>query len=405
MQNYLVALNELYQTVQKLEQEQTEKNLAEANQFTYFQFLSTSEVGLSSLLRFLLDPKENHGQKDAFLQSFLRRLGLENFINYDQIYIKAEKRLYSNRRHDIFIRAKKDNKIVWSLSIENKLRWADDQITQVKDYLAELAQDCSNYCLLYLTPNGKLPSEKSISLVEWQEAEKQNQVKAISATFISQWLDSVSIQATEVSLFVRQFKKFIQSEILEMTESNHILANEITANSNYVRLSLDIISAQQSIYQKLLEKLINDLTQKSKEIFRHVNSWEIRTESDFNRQWFSPIEFISPDHKFSLKMQFEQSGLRNAFWGISFLEDPQNIPDTVYKVKQHLEKLPEKYSKALNLDGWWLYWERFDDDLKNWNNQTWAKIPNGILAEEIWNTLMPLAKELVKLDDMIVHQA
>ena len=92
----------------------------------------TNEIGLSKILAFLLDPTETHGQGDLFLNSFLKYIGKNNFLAYDSIQVSVEKKTNKNRRHDIFIEGFLNNKPRWIISIENKLRFASDQIDLLK---------------------------------------------------------------------------------------------------------------------------------------------------------------------------------------------------------------------------------------------------------------------------------
>lgn len=43
------------------------------------------------------------------------------------------------------------------------------------------------------------------------------------------------------------------------------------------------------------------------------------------------------------------------------------------------------------------YWQYFNSN-RNWDSETWAKIPSGQLADEIWQEIEPMLKEVVELE-------
>ena len=127
--------NELeQQRVQSLRAE-----LQDANRFNPLRFLKTDETGISDILAFLLNPEETHGQRDLFLNSFLKAIGRSDFLAYDKVEVVCEKMLQdSMRRHDIWLSGSLKGKRKWVVSIENKLRGAGDQNEQIADYWQDL---------------------------------------------------------------------------------------------------------------------------------------------------------------------------------------------------------------------------------------------------------------------------
>lgn len=126
--------------------------------FGVFQFIDTSEEGISRVLAWLLDPKADHAQGERFLKAFHRWLD----IGWDDIpcgstVVQTEAPVslpFSTRRIDVLVSSPER-----VIAIENKLN-APDQPNQVADYLSFLARGTApKYCLLYLSPDGREPSK------------------------------------------------------------------------------------------------------------------------------------------------------------------------------------------------------------------------------------------------------
>ena len=79
-----------------------------------------------------------------------------------------------DRRIDLYIQFK--DRII---AVENKI-WADDQNNQLLDYSEHLAKRQDNFLLLYLTPYGTNPSEKSIDKESLANLEEKKNFKTIS---------------------------------------------------------------------------------------------------------------------------------------------------------------------------------------------------------------------------------
>lgn len=44
-----------------------------------------------------------------------------------------------------------------------------------------------------------------------------------------------------------------------------------------------------------------------------------------------------------------------------------------------------------------MYWQYFTDSLKNWEGDTWVKIPSGQLANETWQEIESLCQAVTQL--------
>lgn len=133
-----------------------------ATKLNVLHLLPPGENGMSTLLRELLDPNGSHGQGDRFLLRFLEMIGLPRPSTPRAASVATEHYTRhgpaKGRWIDLLIRY--DG---YAIGIENKL-WAGDQQNQVRDYLEDVRrQGPDGAWLIYLTPDGRFPSEWSLS--------------------------------------------------------------------------------------------------------------------------------------------------------------------------------------------------------------------------------------------------
>jgi hypothetical protein len=142
--------------------------------------LSSSENHYSLFIAELLNPKGSHGQGDLYFRLFINQLGLtsdfkniEVITEHDAGYVSTD---YSKGgRIDIYIKSTPQNII-----IENKI-YAGDQPNQLYRYHSY----DPNAELLYLTLDGKVPSEESLGNLN------KEQIKLLSyQTDIVNWLNA-----------------------------------------------------------------------------------------------------------------------------------------------------------------------------------------------------------------------
>ncbi len=238
-----------------------EYNRQLALDFNIFQFFKVGENKVSEVLAYFLDVNQNHGQGNVFLKEFVNTFYKEN-VDISQYQNICEKTITENRRIDIYIQLKDI-----TIAVENKL-WADDLENQLLDYSNFLEKDSNgNYILLYLTPYGNDPSEKSISKEKKEELINENKLKIVSycediLSIINKWL--IVCEADNVVYFLREFKKYLETTFLGKNTLN--MSNELRAiikeNHNsvkqlvneYNRMRRENISKLNSIGKKLENK-------------------------------------------------------------------------------------------------------------------------------------------------------
>ena len=155
------------------------------------------------------------------------------FLAYDGIKVSVEKKTNENRRHDIFIEGFLNNTRRWIISIENKLRFASDQIEQLKDYRVDLeSKNVAEYCLIYLPVFPNNPSENSISKDEWSNLISQKKAIVLSANDLIKWLDNTLIISPAINQFCQYFKKFLSEELMSNKETNCDLVKYLIDEDN-----------------------------------------------------------------------------------------------------------------------------------------------------------------------------
>lgn len=136
-----------------------------AQRFNVFDYIRTDELGLSRVIADLLDPHGNHGQGSLFLRlipAVGELIGAERLPDEDEISVELERGTPTQRRIDVSVEMRIDGQR-YCLAIENK-PYTGDQKDQVKDYLEFLSDEYGeNFILVYLSPKGDGPSEKSIT--------------------------------------------------------------------------------------------------------------------------------------------------------------------------------------------------------------------------------------------------
>lgn len=383
----LISINQVIENF-RLQREKTE--LYDSNRFNPFQFMRTDEMGLSKILAFLLDPKGAHGQGDLFLNSFLKYIGKHNFLAYDNIQVCVEKATSENRRHDIFIEGFLNHRRHWIVSIENKLRFATDQEEQLKDYRDDLEGYREvEYCLIYLPVFKEPPSENSILKNEWEALISAKKAILLSAKDLLDWLDNTLIIAPAVKQFSQDFKKFLSEELMGNTEINDDLVNYLMKNENNDALysALSVIDSKEQLYENLIERLVEQLQERFAHDYKKLK----------NYGW--KCNFYGEVTGKDCGIYFDAEDI---YWGVGAELGGYNLSEGYYGVYCHKDKYPKLYDllneifddldiKArFNKNKIWVMWKYFDGNLRNWDAEILRKIPNGELAEQIFDLCKPL---------------
>ena len=197
-----------------------------ASDFNLVSILALEEKTISRLIGLLLEPDGVHGQGNVFLKKFaetlrkcLKEIGIENPMeNVGEIgnaKVETEHSTDKGRRVDILIDLPN-----FVIGIENKI-WAGDQKDQLKDYGEYLANKGKDYLLIFLTCDGREPSEWSIPKDERIELERDGRLIALSyGQLLLPWLKEClkECEADKVRWFIRDFISWIEENCREVSD-------------------------------------------------------------------------------------------------------------------------------------------------------------------------------------------
>lgn len=186
--------------------------------FNVFKVIRPKEPRLSEIIADLLDPDGPHGQRRRFLDAFLRRI-VKQPIDLDSLLKQRPRSVTCERRTDyiessqrrIDIHVEFENK-VFGLGIENK-PWTGDLERQLEDYIDDLEKRYGDkFCLVYLTPEGRNPSEKSIEASRRKKLKKESKLICFSyRDDILKWIEECYrlCESDKFRWFLRDFMDYI----------------------------------------------------------------------------------------------------------------------------------------------------------------------------------------------------
>lgn len=250
--------------------------------YNFFSFLGLShdECVFSMMIANLLKVNAAHGFGTVFLESFIKKLSIETIpanLNFSKSKVTVEKDIGPRKdsekeggRIDIFIEIPDENEQYWAFIIENKI-YAEDQNLQLIRYknYANKVYPNRNF-IVYLTLNGKDPSEES-SDIKYKELEKhpekQYWIQISYKDFIKEWLENCielignqnSRVLENVKQFLGQIKKLTGQDIGKMEEKEII---DLLAKDDNFAVARIIHQKYEKAKQKLATDLINSIKDK-----------------------------------------------------------------------------------------------------------------------------------------------
>ena len=141
-----------------------------APRFNVLDLLEPKELDLSRIIANLLEPKGRHGQGALFLRCLLDKLQFD-FDGDDEALRHSRVTIESTNEDQSRLDIKVEIDPRHCLAIENK-PWAEDQPNQVRDYLKAL-EKYESHLLIYLSGNGKGPSEASLGKADRERLAEQ----------------------------------------------------------------------------------------------------------------------------------------------------------------------------------------------------------------------------------------
>jgi len=351
------------QITELLEKVRTLKEKSDSNpdvileKYNFFSFLGLSydECVFSMMIANLLKVNAAHGFGTVFLESFIKKLSIKTIpanLNFSKSKVTVEKDIGPRNdsekeggRIDIFIEIPDENEQYWAFIIENKI-YAEDQNSQLKRYknYANKVYPNRNF-IVYLTLNGKDPSEES-SNIKYKELEehpeKQYWIQISYKDFIKEWLEdciktigeSNSRVKENVKQFLGQIKKLTGQDIGKMEEKEII---DLLAKDDNFAVARIIYQKYEKAKQKLAKNLFNSIKDKvAKEYPYLVLTAETKISDknchiDYSYEKWTDVR---------LSFQFEKNDF--GLFKCLILGDSKDSEIKDKQIKYFLEQLPDK---------------------------------------------------------------
>ena len=377
------------------------KKLRGNNDYNLFLSLLdiNDEVRLHSrFIHSLLDPNSSHYQKELFLELFIKACGLEDF-GLDLQNAKVYKE-YENI--DIYITDGAKHII-----LENKIN-AGDQEAQIKRYIKTVQKENSGeaeICVLFLSPQGREPSDYSLSglKIEGDKILERNgdevaKFKAISYDKeIMAWLGLCLDEAgnlANLAAVISQYKNVIEKiygeykgvqmdekKISEIILENYDLVDEIR-NKYFDMANKEKLGTFMKNVKKELEKRLSQ-------------EWCVEIKKADASRCFAPIFFYKHswgnDRVLTFALEFDNRNFLNPYIGLAY--------DTKRIKKEYVDNI-----KIESLSNEWKVGERFAR-YKMLNKAQFLReiIINKYTEAERAEEFVKMKNELEELADKIIE--
>ena len=343
-----------------------------APNFNSFDFWWIDENKVSSIISFFLNPNETHEHGDIYLRHFLQKFELDffQFSENDKVNVQCEYSTDKGRRIDIVINKNNFEQVI---AIENKIYIGTaDQQNQITDYLDFLARKTkNNYCLIYLSPQGKEISNLSISTEERENSLNNNKLKVLS--YEEQMIECLNefgnlTQNNRVKSFLKDFEKKLRKMYMgeKNINSQQVIIDLIKESEKNIEISFLVSNSLQEIKRQLKDKFLNQVQEIGQELNLEVDGLKLRPS-----KWT----------KNRIIFNYESGGL---LYGLIRIEPDEN--KTRFPEIDNL--LENEIRERFNVSPWWSMWQFFYRNIEN-NDQFWIDIKSGKAKER--------AKDFVKL--------
>lgn len=334
------------------------RRLAEstAPEFSVFDFVRTDEMGLSTCLAALLDPKGAHGQGSTYLRQFLEILDAEEHDGWcddlNSATVLTEAPANDLRRLDIHVRLSGGR----AIAIENK-PWAGDQNLQLSDYASFLERTSreGGWKLVYLSD--RPPSDRSIKRDRFTELIETGRLKLVSFHVLAGWL-ARCLRLTKpinVRSFLEQMEQFIRQRMcgeVDMSESETV--KEIVLGSQgTLRAAILIGKTLHSVKRHLLEHCLRSPFEKAMHDIGLTPVWDhslldMRIYTGFGTRFAREAGGY-------LRFEFERAGLNGLFWGIRRTQKLENGTPDHPAASALYETMAQAFGRGGSSDYWFWY--------------------------------------------------
>ena len=384
-----------------------------AEQFNILDYLRDDELGLSRIIADLLNPKARHGQGTLFLQTLLSLEGLKNTrhwpgLDRNQISVVVERKITANRRIDISVHIGGTDGQTYCLAIENK-PYAGDQGNQVKDYLDYLERKyCDRFLLIYLSPTGEGPSERSIHRKElaakWKDrftimpyrGGQEDQAEKSGAFRIphslSDWLGECrkNCEVDRLRWFLRDAEIFCQrtfgGQAVTIDSERKATFDFVLSDLSNLKTALTVSESwpdvRDHVCGKFLKRLCSQIETAVKEhekLKEFVGGMQVghtykgergRSSIRLYRDCWARDEVEPSDlnQRTSIRLQTGAKGPNGWYIGVA---SPMSVYEMANGDKERRQRLVRELKSELGRgqeESWWPWWEWVDEDKRNWNS-------------------------------------
>jgi hypothetical protein len=363
--------------------------------FNCFDYISPDELQLSEIIVDLLNPKGKHSQGAYFLDAFLSRIGLTDWVGLNLLEINTEVTTFNNRRLDIELKW-----IDRRLVIENKPR-AEDQENQIHDYIQDLLKaNLKEWHIIYLSGSGNSPSSKSISEKELMERKNNGNISIESyENLIISWINDCRscCESERFRWFLGEFKSYILAEFKgehDMQERQSV-KEQVLKSEDTIKAAIEISFALQDVKVSLLsqlEKQLRELVLKA--------GWTLDWDIQYGQRWsgFRIFFFPKDEQYYLLNFQFEKLSLRDLVFGVSKIDDKIADKPAIFEL---MEKTKFGFARAKQ-HSWWPWFALVNEEIRDWDNnsQPWIKIKDGTLATDIMK-IVQICYDLFKKENKL----
>ena len=391
-----------------------------AYRFNVFEYLRTDELGLSRIISDLLDPEAKHGQGHLFLQALLQLLGVNSGgpdTGLMGTRVTVERVIKEQRRIDIVVEMPADDGR-YCLAIENK-PYADDQKSQVVDYLEYLASEYDNrFLLIYLSPDGEGPTEWSLPRTDLERWHGRLVVMPYHGQAIGQETRDDDNLADELDDFrttcslacwlamcrkqcqVERLRWFLKdAEIFcRRTFGVHAMAtdSEVRAVNEYLLSNRDHLKTAQVVYEswpaikelvcrQFLQHLCSRVEREvKKKLSKFANDIHVDCEYGGEARWSNHLwiyrhcwkQYKTEESEWSVStskrrttihMEADSRGPNGWFLGVRSATQESKMVDEDRKRRLRLDAAIKEAVAHGRRSDHWVLWNWIDDEKRDWN--------------------------------------
>ncbi|MEI0490180.1 PD-(D/E)XK nuclease family protein [Brachyspira pulli] len=312
-----------------------------------------------------------------------RKFAEKYISNIDNTHISVfNEYAISSGRLDLFIK-----NASFQLIIENKIN-ADEQEAQLERYYKELSKNQENTFIIYLTIDGKEPSEKSLSPCMKDKLLKENRLICLSHENIGDFINNDIIEKFPAltnkkyqSLYsaliqIRDNEYFISNINREKNMSKEIIKNHLEKNEDFKKeMDLNKIDKYAILFDAVSEEIYNKKLDFYKQLVAKLKEKYTNIETTDNNENTYHIVFkdVCNCKYFHLYIKYsfsDKKRIREDVGVYHYCEDKDN--DKMYKILQN-------HCDGAWHDGEYVYYFGINNELKSIE----VKTPENMAAKII----------------------